>query len=792
MKQQKFFNAKSDFALICSMAEKLNLDKKIVELLFSRGLTTEAQILKFLNPLPSDFNDPFLLNGMAEAVEKIKQTIKNNKRILIFGDYDVDGISATAIMLKTLGKLKVHADYYLPNRFVDGYGLTNEVLDKIKEKFSPELIITVDCGISCAEEVEYAKSIGVDMIITDHHEIPDILPNTIVINPKIKEQKYPFSELCGTGVAFKLSQAILGTELASEFLPIAAIATIADIVSLTEENRAIVATGLSLFDRYLPAGIKLLLRDNKINLKNCSSTDIAFKIAPKINSAGRMGDASDSLLLYIEKDPVVLHGQVEKINNYNIARQKACTEVFDDCVKMLKAINLSNERSIILSSPNWDAGILGIVCARLVEVYNRPAFLFSESEGILKGSARSLNDINIHEILSSTQDILESFGGHKMAAGLRLKKEHLPVFIDKVNQFIFTKVSSKAFTPIYYYDLDMEPEELTDKFYADMLKLEPFGLDNAKPLLKITTDNAKISPLKNFANHYNIILDKITLIYFNCLEKYFSLKYSKNKNFIIEIQGKQENQFKGIVRNFNGDFEFDNSFTASLDAFVFEQLTYLKNKSTCDTKVYSQSDLIKFITNCETSSFGTIFVATKGETYNNFTVNYYNENIPELFVFNNSSDSGYNAIYLYPTDLNIFKNYQKIIFLDAILDKSYLAEIRRYSNAEIYIPENAHFDKKLLATLNLSRPAISNFFIKLKTFEGQKFSNISHLYNSICKTIKIPFNNFYIYYLVFSELNIIKLLQGDQLILQINSKKKTELNNSTIYNMANYLSQISK
>ena len=349
MKQQKFYNAKENFALICDMAKQLNLNEKVVELLFSRGIDSQEKILKFLNPSKSDFNNPFLLNGMEQAVEKIKAAIENKKRILVFGDYDVDGVSATAILIKLLKSLGSNPDYYLPNRFTDGYGLTIETIKKVSNLYNPELIITVDCGISCHDEIEFAKSLGIEIIVTDHHEIPEILPETIVINPKIKNQPYPFKDLCGTGVALKLAQAILGSNC-EEFLPIAAIATIADIVSLTEENRAIVSVGLNLFESFLPVGIKELLKDCKISLKTINSTDIAFKLAPKINSSGRMGDASDSLELYLETNPQKIKLLIEKINAHNQRRQAVCSKVYEDCIKILEDVNMSKQPAIILSS----------------------------------------------------------------------------------------------------------------------------------------------------------------------------------------------------------------------------------------------------------------------------------------------------------------------------------------------------------------------------------------------------------------------------------------------------------
>lgn len=792
MKQQKYFNAKENLALISSISKELNLNEKVVELLLSRGIDTKEKIKKFFSPSFSDFNNPFLLSGMKQATKKIIDAVNSKKRILIFGDYDVDGISATAIMLLTLKKLGTVADYYLPNRFVDGYGLTNEVIKKLKQQFNPELIITVDCGISCAKEVEFAKENGIDIIITDHHEIPEVIPSTIVINPKLKNQKYPFKELCGTGVALKVSQALIGNEESKEFLPIASIATIADIVSLTEENRAIVALGMELFESYLPVGIKMLLRESKISLKKVTSTDIAFKIAPKINSSGRMGEASDSLKLYLETDPVILKQQLVKINNYNTRRQQLCSKVFDDCVKKLKDINLSSERAIILYDPIWDSGILGIVCARLVETYNRPAFLFSLENGLLKGSARSLSDVNVHEILSSMQDILETFGGHKMAAGLCLKQEYFPEFCERVTNFIFNKVSEQAFNPITYYDLDMDENQITDKFLDDLEKLEPFGLNNSRPLIRISTNKAKIGALKNFTCHYNIAIGRICLVYFNCTEKYFSLKYAKQKNIIFEIQGKQGNQIKGIVKNFDGGFELDKSFSSTLDAYIFEQFRYLSNKEKCKINSYNKQQLIDLVAGCETNPFGTIFVTSKSETYRNFVSEYCSQNISELFVFNNSSDSGYNALYLYPTNLKIFKNYSKIVFLDPVMDRSYLSEIKRNTNGEIYIPEGQNFNKKLFTTLNLSRNAISDFFVKLKVFNNQTFSNLSHLYNSLTKITKISFNNFYVYFLVLEELGIISFEIDEIYTLKINDKTKTQLSNSKIYNLINYLKRVSK
>ena len=402
---KKFFNQNS--ALVREYAEKFNVLPSTMYLILSRGLTSEEEIKDYLSV--GELLNPFLIKGMKELCERVKLAKELGDRVLIFGDYDVDGISATAIMLKTLKRLGIDASFYLPNRYEDGYGLSCEVLDKIEKKFCPDLIITVDCGISCHDEVEYCKKKGIDIIITDHHEIPEILPDTLVLNAKMKGQDYPFSELCGTGMAYKVSEALLGQKKAEEFLPIASIATIADIVSLTGENRNIVKRGFLCFDK-LPIGLKQLFKENKVSLQNPSASDIAFKIAPKINSAGRMGKAEDSLKLYMSEDMVEIRAYLQKINKHNQRRQELSSIIMEDAEKAIKKMDLSKTRVITLASKKWDQGILGIACARLVEEYNRPVFLFSQVGDVLHGSGRSIDDINIHKLLSSMSDILETFG----------------------------------------------------------------------------------------------------------------------------------------------------------------------------------------------------------------------------------------------------------------------------------------------------------------------------------------------------------------------------------------------
>ena len=505
---KKFFNKDADKVQL--FAEKFNLSPRITDLILSRGVNTEEKFEEFLNP--SVMHNPFLLKDMSRLVERVKLAKELNDKVLIFGDYDVDGVSATAIMLKALAQFGVKADYYLPNRFIDGYGLTKAVIDKVSNEFEPNLIITVDCGISCAEEIEYAKTLGIDIAVTDHHEIPEIIPDTIVVNAKLSNQEYPFKELCGTGVAFKFAEALLGKAEAEQFLPIVAIATIVDIVPLVDENRTIVSRGLKLCDKYLPIGLKMMFKEYGISLQSPNSTSISFKIGPKLNASGRMGDASDSLKIYFETDLIKLKKYLDKIKTHNLKRQEICNNIYEDCELALSKMDLKNQRVITLASKNWDKGVLGIVCSRLVEKYHKPVFLFVQEGNMLSGSGRSINDINIHELLSSLKDILETFGGHSMAAGLSLKLENYELFSQKINSFALNSIAEDVFIPIEYYDQEVTEEEITDGFVKELMILEPFGCGNPRPKFKIVAQNIEIVPLKRLPQHANIKIGKLNLM----------------------------------------------------------------------------------------------------------------------------------------------------------------------------------------------------------------------------------------------------------------------------------------
>lgn len=780
---RKFFNKNAELSTL--FAEKFNLSKNTIELILSRGFSTEEEIEEFLHP--GKLLDPFLIAGMKELIERIVIARDLKDRVLIFGDYDVDGVSATAIMLKALKIFGIEADFYLPNRYEDGYGLTCEVLDKVADKYDPNLIITVDCGISCAKEVEYAKEKGIEIIVTDHHEIPEVLPDTIVLNAKIEGQAFPFRELCGTGLAYKIAEALLSPQKAEQFLPIAAIATIADIVPLLDENRRIVTKGLALCEKYLPVGLKMLFKEHKIPISKPTSNDITFKISPKLNASGRMGDASDSLRLYLETNPVVIKKYIEKIKAHNTKRQELCNRIYEDCEKALKRNCLKNNRVIVLASKKWDQGVLGIVCSRLVEKYNRPVFLFSQVGDEMHGSGRSINDINIHELLSSMQDILDTFGGHTMAAGLTIKRENYEEFAKRVNAFVFERVNEEVFVPIKYYDADLNLDEISEDFFKEIALLEPFGCQNPRPKFKVSAQEVKIEPMKRFPEHAVLNIGKLELTYFNFGKNYAGIKFSRHKNFIFEYQGKE---WKGIVSDFDGGSFIVPDANQYLSAIEDGQLLYEKDKEVKYT-LYNPNQLLEFVSGTQSNVFGTAFVTFSGYEYVEFCKNYDDKGIYHRGI-NEETALGYNSILISPKGVEWAKNFSKIVFLSPVINEGYLCEIQKVTDAQIFLPMTKETDSKHFASLNLTREYLGKIFSILSSKQNIQFYDVFDLYDKFMAGKKIKFENFYCALLIFEELNLIEIVKDSNYFIKVNRNEKKDLLSSKIYGKLNLLSKVIK
>ncbi|MBQ2713889.1 MAG: single-stranded-DNA-specific exonuclease RecJ [Clostridia bacterium] len=756
-------------------SQKFDISPKVMEQIILRGNDTIEKIDAFLHPSESAFLNPFDLNGMHDLIERIKKAKEAQENVLVFGDYDVDGISATAIMLKALKIFGINAKYYLPNRYVDGYGLTNDVLKKIKRIYNPDLIITVDCGISSYQEVEFARSLDIEVLVTDHHEIPEILPNTIVLNAKIPNQKYGFNGLCGTGLAYKIATALIGKQ-AEFLLPIACLATIADIVPLLSENRAIVHFGLKKLEQ-LPIGLKLLFKNLGIKLNNCSATDISFKVAPKLNASGRMGDAQDSLKLYLSEDVAECQKLIAKILEHNDNRKDLCTVVEKDCANILGKVNLTAP-SIILSSKDWDHGILGIICSKLVGEYHRPVFLFSEHDGELKGSARSIPGVNIHKLLSSMPEILEVFGGHPVAAGLTIKAKNFDEFVRRVNDYLLKNYTSDVFVPSYTYDIEVNVDELTPKLLKDLLRLEPCGCDNETPKLFLKSNDFTFTPMRNYYNHCNLLIDKkLNLVKFDALTDYSKMKCAKELGIIFELQaGFKASSLRGIVKAIDCELDALTGFEDSEILPCVEQIKYQNVRQRARFETFTSTKDFKIA-----SSFGTAVVVNTQKGFDVFAENFDKNHFVKTDVFAGRENSGLNALIVCPKDISFARFYKKIIFLDPIIDLSYVAKINQISTAEIFVPQQKP-NYEFFSSLNSTRENFGKIYKDLSS-KKLKFGSFQELYQKL-KGKKEQFYTFHEMYsaiCVFEELGLIEITNTVPYELNIKTGQKTVLTNSRIY-----------
>ncbi|MDR3294189.1 MAG: single-stranded-DNA-specific exonuclease RecJ [Clostridiales bacterium] len=466
------------------------LPRYAAELLVGRGILTKEGAARFLNPKEEDFDDPFLFPDMAQVVERVERAIQNKERIVVYADYDCDGVCAAAILYGYLkGADGGDVYYYIPTR-KEGYGLHTDAIDKIAESVYPDLLITVDCGVTSVDEIEYAKDLGIDVIVTDHHVPREVLPDALILNPKVSD--YP-TELCGAGVAFKLVYALAGYGEAKKYIDLAAIATVGDIVPLVGENRTLAFLGLNALNGNAKRkGLKMLL--DSVKLERVTAADLAFTIVPRLNAAGRMGLADRALELLISEDRFDIECLIKELNADNAERQVVLSDIADDVREKLIGYDLDRRRAIVLSDPRYDGGVLGIACSKIAGEFKRPTVLFTESGGVLKGSARSIEGVNLYEAMLEASDLFIAFGGHSQAAGASLKAENLAEFEIRLEKAL-QKYDEGVFAPEVFYDI-MLSETPTEKELAEVLKLEPFGEGNPRPIFLRKAEKMNFTRIK--------------------------------------------------------------------------------------------------------------------------------------------------------------------------------------------------------------------------------------------------------------------------------------------------------
>ena len=484
-----------------------HINKLLASILVNRNIE-EDKIEAFLNPTRKSFHDPFLMPDMKKAVDRILKAMQNKEKIIIYGDYDVDGITSITVLKSFLEDRGVHVDSYIPNRLEEGYGLNKPAIEKIAEN-KYQLMITVDCGISGIEEIEYANSLGIETIVTDHHEVGDSLPNAIaIVDAKRKDNEYPCRDLAGVGVVFKLIQAI-GIKLGLEekeylkYLDIVCIGTISDIVPLVDENRAIAKLGLLLVRQTKNLGLQSLLMSS--GYKNIDSTTISFGVAPRINACGRMGHADEALNLFLSKDIYEVNELTKKLNEYNKIRQETEKNIYEDAVKQIEQNKLNEKNAIIVSGENWHHGVIGIVSSKITDLYFKPSILLCNEGEFSKGSGRSIPGFDLHQALMQCQDTIDRFGGHAMAIGITIKTDKFQEFAEE-----FENVAKEAkideIIPIINIDAKIELNEINKEMVESLKLLEPYGEGNKMPIFAFR--NLKIDSIRALSEGKHI---KLTL-----------------------------------------------------------------------------------------------------------------------------------------------------------------------------------------------------------------------------------------------------------------------------------------
>ena len=526
-----------------SLAGELKCPEIIAELLYRKNLKTVDQVTDFFHPHLSQQHDPFLFPDMEKAVQRILAAISGGEKITIYGDYDVDGTTATTLLYLGLKRVGADIDFYIPHRMIDGYGLSLSSLDQIKAN-GTTLIISVDCGVNALEEIEAINAMGMEIIITDHHNPKEELPKAAaIINPKLPGSPYPFPHLAGVGVAYKLLMAvyerlgITSAENTLKYMDLVAVGTIADIVSLTDENRVFASIGLQHLIAKKNLGLNALISISGMDQKTLDTTDIVFGIAPRINAAGRMGSASVAVELLISRDEVQSNELAEIIERQNSLRQqedqKTFHEACDIIEKKYKDINAAS--CLVISSDDWHPGVIGIVASKLVEKYYRPVVMISFKEGFGSGSGRSVEDFDLFAALRAAGDNLHSFGGHKYAVGFTIYQEYIDRFENELTRYVSEHLQLEQIRTPLFVNFELELYDINDILMEWIERFAPFGPDNNRPVL-LTRDVCVASyPYNVGRNHLKLKVVKdgvvLDLIGYNMGDYLTLLK----KNSLIDI-----------------------------------------------------------------------------------------------------------------------------------------------------------------------------------------------------------------------------------------------------------------
>lgn len=755
-------------------------DERIIEFL-KRKYGENFDIDAFINVSPNRLRDANKFADIDKITAKINAAVLDGKKILIYGDYDSDGVCASAILYMFLKSKSANVNVFIPNRFENGYGISIDAIEEIVAEFSPDLIITVDLGITAIEEVEILRQEGIDIIITDHHLPLSEVPNCLILDPKYKNEAYGFDSLCGAGVAYKLVEALSNRDEANKYLDIAAIATVGDIVPLVDENRVIAKIGIDKINKGDCHKSVSFIKD-KLGLDKLNSTDISFKIVPRFNACGRMDSALKVFGFLIEEDPKMLEAKYSEIESDNTLRLASIDKGNKSIEKSMQSYNFDEPAIFVVG--DFHEGIIGILASRLCHEYNRPTIVFTKTEsGTLKGSGRSVESIDLHKIIATMTDMLENFGGHKMAVGVELEPEVFEIFKSKVNSKIREQVSNDEFLiKSSDFDIEIGEDDISDYFYNQLSMLEPFGCENEKPILALRQTSLNVQPVSEKAfKHYKCFTAKNhSFIGFNFYENVQILKSACEKLIKLDIS---ENHYNGkttisalakdIMISSLASEETGEDLLAALYNLYYSIFDFNDPE-----KYHVQDDLENVIKELfSKNSYGTLVVASSKEDF---------EKIKELnlekYLTAKPYKSNQNAVVISHKgiySLSSVQGYKNIIFLSKYFDNEHLYFSQKHN---VYEPISK---KSSSQEISKDRNVLAKIYGLIKANGKLKANDEIDLAHKLAirdgslSTAQILFS-----IIVFMELNFIEW-DASLNEMQILNSKKVELDKSKFYQEVN-------
>ena len=765
-------------------------------LLAARGIDNAESARVFFDPGFDDLQDALLLKNIDAAADRIKAAILSGETILIYGDYDADGICAAAILFLYLKERGAQVIPYIPSRD-DGYGLSVSAVERLAEEYNPDLWLTCDCGISNCAETGHIMDLGMDVIVTDHHDLPDDLPDCISVSPKLTQQGYAYPSLCGAGTAFMLVWALGGKEQAIRYIGLAAVATVGDMVPLDGENRIITQLGLKKINAKPPLWLKMLCESAGVAFP-LSATDIAYKIVPRINAAGRMASAADAFEFITSDDLNVKTECLKKIEGAAAQRKAASDGLYAEAMADLRGERLYDAYGIVLAAPEWEKGITGILAAQLGNAFNRPVFIMSKgADNEYKGTARSIEGISARETLSAAAQYLTQFGGHAGAAGFSLPEKNIPFFKEAVLKALagIADTDKELFAHKQDYDAEISESEITLELARQLKMFEPYGTGSRPPLFKLRLEKTTVTPMKNKPEHITVCTPSgVFLTGFNSHKLSGIFRSCVCKEVLTEIRtnaflGKEE--LSVVIKHsscpvLKGDIS-DERIAASLVDWAAFGLNFEAKAATNATNfvVYSEKDLEKLIEQGTKKPYGMLVIAHFFDAYEEFAAKYdpCGEKFLHEYLYPSSPNNYNRLIYAPSPDSFDFSFYDTVIFLY----KPMLPEIAERicgSGAKVYIPGEKEKNPAYLAKFDLSRAAFGKYYRLFAAMEGMPagFSALppaEALYHiALKRDASITYRQFIVCLRVFEELRLIEFGADKPLKLR---QGKAELTDSKLY-----------